>query len=525
MKKIKNEVASVDSSQKIPFGEMLAYGSAEIYGGGSATLISLVLLFYLNIILGIPAAWAGAIILVSKAWDAISDPLMGVISDNTRFKFGRRKPYIIAGSIMTFFSMLFLFAPIHNLNTSLKVFIAMIAYIFFCTSNTVSQVPFCSLAADISELHKERNKANTVKLGFSMVGAAICFLVPTILMDNIIAPKHTPAPDAPMKMFVYIGVVFAFIFAIPLLICGIFSKERVHYDKNIKSKFSFKSYLEPFKIKSYRWHLVMYICAFLCMDLISALVFYYIYIIADGVTITLFGKVMTIGSSLVVAPMMLIAALFIPLVLILAKKKSKQFAFRLGLPLYVLGGILLASYQKTWSGWCIPIFAIIMGIGIAGAQSMPWMIFPDTVDAAALKLGTKPTGTFSGLMTFSRKFTQAISIFLVGVIFEAIGIYKNAQTGKIDFKKGDIVLTQAEQLVAQNKATTAIRVLIIVVVVLLIVTAFVASFLYKLDSKKLNRIKYFLDKQQQCQEENQEKDSNLTEEEIREKQELIKKYS
>ena len=515
--KIKTQV---DSSQKIPFTEMLAYGSAEIYGGGSATLISLVLLFYLNIILGISAAWAGAIILVSKAWDAISDPLMGVISDNTRSKWGRRKPYMVAGGIMTFFSMLFLFAPIQDLPEGWKVAIAMIAYIFFCTSNTVSQVPFCSLAADISESHSERNKANTVKLGFSMIGAAVCFLVPSMLMDKIIAPKGVVSDGAAIKTFLYIGVIFAFVFAIPLIISGLFTKERAHYNKEIKAKFSFKSYLEPFKVKSYRWHLVMYICAFLCMDLISALVFYYVAIIASQAPpVTLFGKETTIGSSMIVAPMMIMAALFIPLVLVIAKKKSKQFAFRLGLPLYILGGVMLALYQTNWSPWLIPVFSIIMGIGIAGAQSMPWMIFPDTVDAAALKLKTKPTGTFSGLMTFSRKLTQAISIFLVGVIFEAIGIYKGAD-GKISIKHGEKILSGAEEIAARAQATKAIRILIIVVVGILISTAFIASIMYKLDTKKLDRIKYFLDKQNE-----DPTDSNLTEEEKKEKEFFIKKYS
>lgn len=525
MKK-QNKQSNVDPSQKIPFGEMIAYGSAEIYGGGSATLISLVLLFYLNIILGIPAAWAGAIILVSKAWDAISDPLMGVISDNTRSNYGRRKPYIIAGAIMTFFAMLFLFTPIQDLPTGWKIAIAMVAYIFFCTSNTVSQVPFCSLAADISESHSERNKANTVKLGFSMIGAALCFLVPTILMDKVIAPKGEPVPGAPMKVFLYIGLLFAFIFAIPLLICGIFAKERVHYDKTKKVKFSFRNYLEPFKIKSYKWHLIMYICAFLCMDLISALVFYYVAIIASQAPpVHIFGKETTIGSGLIVAPMMIVAAICIPFILLISKKKSKQFAFRIGLPLYLIGGILLASYQPTWSAWCIPIFAIIMGVGIAGAQSMPWMIFPDTVDAAALKLRTKPTGTFSGLMTFSRKLTQAVSIFLVGVIFEAIGIYKGP-TGKLEIKHGATILEGAAAEAAKAKATTAIRVLIIVVISLLITTAFIASIMYKLDSKKLDRINYYLDKQNEIDSVHQENiDSNLTEEEKKEKAELIRKYS
>ena len=71
-------------------------------------------------------------------------------------------------------------------------------------------------------------------------------------------------------------------------------------------------------------------------------------------------------------------------------------------------------YQPSWPTWLVPLFAVILGLGFGGTQMMPWLIFPDTVDVAELNLGKRDTGSFSGLMTFSRKICTALAILIVG---------------------------------------------------------------------------------------------------------------
>ncbi|MEG1609487.1 MAG: MFS transporter, partial [Clostridia bacterium] len=76
--------------KKIGAGEKTAFAVGEIYGSGGVAILSLVYLTFLTLIVKIPPVIAGAVIMVARFWDAISDPLMGTISDNTRTKFGRR---------------------------------------------------------------------------------------------------------------------------------------------------------------------------------------------------------------------------------------------------------------------------------------------------------------------------------------------------------------------------------------------------------------------------------------------------
>ena len=93
----------------IPKKEKIIYGAADLFGGGQAAFISVILLAFFTDIIGIDAAVAGTVIMVSKIWDAIIDPSMGIISDNTRWsKLGRRKPYMIIGGALIPFGLAFL---------------------------------------------------------------------------------------------------------------------------------------------------------------------------------------------------------------------------------------------------------------------------------------------------------------------------------------------------------------------------------------------------------------------------------
>lgn len=504
----KNDVAlePIAEADRVPLKEKLAYGIGGLMDGGGVSMMSCVMLAYMTKN-GIAMTVASTIMMLAKLWDAITDPFMGFISDNTRGKWGRRKPYMFFGGISLFICIFFVFLPVREWGMSVGGFTAyiIILYLIWNTCSTVTQVPYCSMASDITPSFRERNNANTVKLVFTAIASGLGYVLPLVFIEALTNPDGTGFLFMPqlssVDFWLCMSIIFGTLFGGGLVICGIFVKERIN-PKTPKQKFNFKqfvnSYAIPYKNRSYRWHIVMYVTAFMCMDIISALAVYYATDVWHGYE--LFG--MKMSSLFIIAPLMVAAVIMFPLARIMMDKKSKQFAFRMGLPFYIGGGIMLAVMDPSWAPpILVPIVALIMGLGFGGAQMMPWIIFPDTVDVAEMATGARPTGTYSGMMTLARKVGGALGVGMVGWIIGGLGYVENTS---------DDVAAYVPQ---SDKVLLTIRLVLGISVAVFITVALIASFRYKITSAKLTRIRYFI--------EARKSGKTLTDEESKEREALV----
>ena len=497
----------VQDPHAIPFNEQLAYGAGAFMDGGGVALMACILVKYMTH-LGISFAIASTIFMVAKFWDAISDPIMGFISDNTRSKYGRRKPYLFIGGIATIVGLFLMFAPIKDwgMNTSGMIAYLIVAYLIWNTISTISQVPYCSLAGDISPSYQARNDANTIKLVFSAAGAGLAYLIPLLLLEAYTLPEGEawlPKLSA-TEFWIIITLAFGLLFGGGLVISALKVKERIQ-PTTPKEKFDFKQFLKgysgPFKNKSFRWHIGMYASSFACSDVIAALAVYYATDVWHGYQ--LFG--MEFSSLFIVAPLMVAAVVAFPIVRYAMNKKTKQFAFRIGLPAYIIGGIFLAILDPSWGEWAailVPIVSFLMGLGFGGAQMMPWIIFADTVDVAEFATGERPTASYSGMMTLIRKITGALSVGMIGWILTPIGYITDENA--------------TEYIVQSDEVLLAIRVLMGVMIVALIAVSLFSSFKFRVNNKKLERMRYFIDINREGRLE------EITEEEKAERDALIK---
>lgn len=473
------------SPDYVPVKEKLAYGCGAFMDGGGVALMSCVMLKYMEYGLGIPIATASTLMMISKIWDAITDPLMGFISDNTRGRYGRRKPYMFVGGILLLVGIFLLFLPVTEWgiiaadNIPGLVAWILIMYLLWNTFSTITMVPYCSMASDISPSFRERNNANTVKLVFNAAASGLAYVLPLLFIEALISDDgymfvpHMSHTD----FWLAICLIFGVLFGGGLIVTGLFVKERIKVSAP-KEKFDFKKFLknyaEPYKNRSYRWHIVMYVSAFMCMDMISALAVYYATDVWAGQKV--FGS-MDMSSLFIIAPLMVAAFLVFPLARYVMDKKSKQFAFRMGLPCYIAAGIMLAVMDPSWTpSWVVPVVALVMGFGFGGAQMMPWIIFPDTVDIAQMATGDRPTGTYSGMMTLVRKIAGALGVGLVGWILGAAGYVERRTPGD-----------------QSDEALLAIKLVMGLAIVVLISIALFASFRYKINNRKLSRVRYFIE--------------------------------
>lgn len=510
------KVDDVKPEDKIPTKEKIFYGFGALMDGGGVALMACVLLKYMTDTLLIASAAASTIMLISKIWDAITDPIMGYISDNTRSKFGRRKPYMFIGGISLIIALFLLFAPIREWGiTDQAGLIAwmLIFYMVWNTCSTCSQVPYTSMASDISPSFKERNNANTVKVVFVAAASGIAYLVPLLLLN---AMQDVDNPTlSPTAFWLIIASLFGLLFGGGLVICAFGTKERIKpAPHEAKVKFNFKEFLKgyitPYKNKSYAWHIGMYVSAFTCMDMLSALAAFYADHVWRNTIVDLGFMTMKFSSMFVVAPLMVAAVIAFPLVRWVMDKKGKGFAFRMGLPFYIIGGILIAVLDPAWCPpLVIPFVAFIMGFGFGGAQMIPWMIFPDTLDICELATGERPTGNYSGMMTLIRKVAGALGVGLIGWILTGVGY----DTYIANINNG---ISNAPALTANVVLT--IRLLMGIAVTVLIAFAFFAACNFRLNNKVLARVRYLSDKVKTGQYD------SLTEEEKQERIDLIQKH-
>ena len=115
----------------------IAYACGDIYGGGAFIIVGLLLLVYLTNVEGFSGTLAGSIVFIGKAWDAITDPFMGQLSDRTRSRFGRRRIYFLLGSLPVFASWVMLWYGFGISGTLAKFIYYALSYIFFSTAFTI----------------------------------------------------------------------------------------------------------------------------------------------------------------------------------------------------------------------------------------------------------------------------------------------------------------------------------------------------------------------------------------------------
>jgi GPH family glycoside/pentoside/hexuronide:cation symporter/oligogalacturonide transporter len=445
--------------------EMFIFASADSFGGGGQALMAVLYLVYLTNVLGINPAWAGMGVMVSKIWDAVSDPLMGVISDNTRSSLGRRKPYLLAAGIMLIPAMGILWFPVSFSSLTARVVFVTATYILYCTVTTIIFVPYNSLSTEISVDFKIRNQANMIRVVFSLGATALCTLLPSALFS-----LYNRGNISLWTFYAVIVFGFGTAFALPQILTGLFVRERVPHEKK-KVLFSPAIFFKPLKVRSFRRLLILYISQKINMDIISTVIIYYSLYVVPGINFTIF-----LGAFLGV-PIILF-----PVFSRLVNRTSKTKIYRLGLPLSIAGAACIAVYPPAAPHIGVYILAGLTALGFAGAMTMSWIMFPDVVDLGELSLGQRIAGSFSGLMTLVCKTSAAAAIFLVGIVLSSTGFVPS--TGG----------SAAGTTVQPGATVLALRLIILLSFALLMGGAWFTARRFRLSPDLAKRVKYFLEK-------------------------------
>ena len=384
-------------------GERGFFALADFYGGGGQALIGVLYLVFLTDFVKLNPFLAGIVVLISEIWDAISDPLMGTVSDNTKTRFGRRRPYIFAGGCLLAVGFALIFMPIGTDNQTVKFIYCAATYLFYNTISTMINVSYSSMSAEISTVSEERDSANVLRLVVSTASAAVCTLLPSMVID-----AYTTGKIDINTFYLIVGIGFGILFAVPVILCAIFVEERVETVVENK-KFSVKEVIEPLGNRPFRNLVGMYLGQALCMDVFSAGVVYF----AKHVTTPKGSSTVFLGIFIAVQ------LLAFPVINKLIKTVDVNRIYRFGLPLSIVALIALAIFGSNLYVAYACVFFV--ALGFAGAQLTSWIMFPHAVDSGELLTGKRQSGGCSAIMTFARKSSSALVIFIFSFVLELTG--------------------------------------------------------------------------------------------------------
>lgn len=444
---------------EITVKERFIFAAADMYGGGGQTIISVIYLVFLIQVINLSPGLAGTLMMLSKGWDAINDPLMGMISDRTKTKIGRRRPYILVGGILLIPAIALLWLPNGLSHEWQKGTYMLVTFLFYHTINTIIAVPYSALSTEITNDFHERNKVNLTRLIFSLTSTAICTLVPTMLFEQV-----SNGQMSYLTFYLIIVFVFGGVFAIPNILVGLFTKERTPYEP---ASFSWRKFFSPLKVKGFRKLVFMYIAQALALDMTSAVILFYgLYVV--NISSTVFLGIF-LGTQLLMYPFLYRAV----------KTVSKAKIYYFGLPLTALMSVCIALYPDTFPVWGLYPLVFLTAVGFAGAQLMSWIIFPDAVDIIELKEKERNTGIASGVMTLIRTASSALSVFVIGWVLQLTGF---------------ITPSEGVNPTQPISAIWGIRMIIVLALGVLVMFGYFVARSFKINPQKSKDIKYLNEK-------------------------------
>jgi len=388
----------------------LGYASGDIYGGGAFMIFSLLFMNFLVLVEGLPIVATTIIIFIGRLWDAVTDSIMGRISDVTRSKFGRRRIYFLIGILPVFISFFMLFYSFGIQNELGKIIYFTFSYMFFGTVFSIVMVPYNAILSDMTSDYNERTSFTTLRMIFSGGAALICAVVPSIVIKSFGA-ENIGAAQIPG--YLVMGLIFGAVFGACWFFVFLGTWEKKDLPK--PEKVPLKNWLSVFSNKAYRNFLGIFLSFQIAVDLVLALFIFYI----DIVVLQYKNYEIIVGTLLVCSMLLMI------LQGKLAEKKGKAFPLFIGLPIWMLSTFVFIWMGPSVSVIVLCILAALIAVGSSAGNLSTWSMLADIYDIDEIRSGKRQEGLYAGMTTFLRKFASGVAILLMGFGLQIMGFDQN----------------------------------------------------------------------------------------------------
>jgi GPH family glycoside/pentoside/hexuronide:cation symporter len=391
-----------EKSLETTLGTQVAYAHGTLADNLSLqNFLFLGFTFYYTVI-GLNVYWYALAFIIYSIWDAIDDPLIGVLSDRTRTKWGRRKPWIYISAIPLCILMILIWTPptLEDFLTFLYLTIILIVFDLVFTTYTVN---FNGLWPEMFLTVEDRSSLGVWRNIFTILGVGFAFLLPEILIGDLVAASPVD--------YVFNGIVAAIIVAIAI---GIMIKfgcfERKEFAKDVEKAPTWKeSYKITFKNK-----------AFLIYCLIALMIFIVYGILPT--TMPLYAEHI-LGSEdpgLILLVGLLVSAASTPLWMHLRKKLGVRKSYMIAAAFWALSLLLYLFAYDPLTGY---LFIVFVGIGLGGSLYIYDQGIAEIIDDDEVRSGidVRREGAYYGIVALFNRLSGAINLVVLALVFGGAG--------------------------------------------------------------------------------------------------------
>ena len=406
----------------ISFKEKVGYGLGDMSSSMFWKIFGMYLLFFYTKVFGLSSAAAGTMFLVTRIWDSVNDPVMGIIADRTQTRWGKYRPYLLWFAIpFAAIGVLTFCTP--DFTESGKLIYAYMTYTLMMMVYTAVNVPYASLLGVMSSDPGERNILASYRMFFAFIGSFITFMLLQPLVDFFASDGQQAMSDNSIsndpKGWAMAVAVIGAICALLFFLCFKWTKERVKPIDEKKNDVSVKQDLKDL-FKNAPWWILL-------ASGLAALLFI---AIRDGVALFYFAdyiqlnyKMPYLGWTMATiyllvgqAANMIGVALAAPLSNRFGKKKTYMAAMAIAAVLSMLF-FTLTPNQIAF----ILILQILISICAGYVLPLLWSMYADIVDYQELKTGRRATGLIFSSSSMSQKMGWAFGGALTGWLLAAFG--------------------------------------------------------------------------------------------------------
>jgi glycoside/pentoside/hexuronide:cation symporter, GPH family len=395
-----SDVPPVPIQNKLSVLQKLAFGMGDL-GPAIFTAIGG---FYLNaFLLEVARLRPGSvalIFLIVKIWDSVNDPIIGALTDRTKSRWGRRRPWLLFGAV-PFGLLYFMYWLVPPLGDTGKFIYYLVVAILFDTTYTAINVPYTALTPELSRDYDERTSLNSYRFGFSILGGVAAASLHGIILngfgDRVVAGYQVSA------------AIWAVLFTATVLTTFFFTRETHFRDAEQETGPGFFEGLRiAFSNRAFVYTTLIYLLSWLALQFIQGNLFLYVQYWHKGAE----------HFPYLILGIQVSAFIWLVIWARISQRIGKQKVYYIGVAIWIL--ILIALYfLQPGQIVLLYVLGILAGIGVSIAYLVPWSLLPDVIELDELETGQRREGVFYGFFVFLQKLGLSLGLALSNFALEA----------------------------------------------------------------------------------------------------------